>query len=238
MAYCPKCGVEVDNNVKNCPLCDFPIPDIGEEPKGEKRYPLAVNTYPQEHQEKKNRIFYALEIIVAAVFLINMVLYWFIPFNPTITQIIMISSVSLALYLMFCFNYLPVLVNLLGCYFTTLLLGSIIYVIVGGSGDWFVNYAMPIVTILFIDILIFGIIYKKNRHRNQFIYAPVFLIAFSATLCLGIDGVISYNILGHLRFTWSLIVAISGICIIALLMGIYHGVPDRTKAYLKKKLHV
>lgn len=49
---------------------------------------------------------------------------------------------------------------------------------------------------------------------------------------------ISYNILGHLRFTWSLIVAISGICIIALLMGIYHGVPDRTKAYLKKKLHV
>ena len=64
------------------------------------------------------------------------------------------------------------------------------------------------------------------------------MIAFSATLCLGIDGVISYNILGHLRFTWSLIVAISGICIIALLMGIYHGVPDRTKAYLKKKLHV
>lgn len=57
MAYCPKCGVEVDNNVKNCPLCDFPIPDIGEEPKGEKRYPLAVNTYPEDHLEKKNQIF-------------------------------------------------------------------------------------------------------------------------------------------------------------------------------------
>lgn len=238
MAYCPKCGVEVNDNVKNCPLCDFPIPDIGEEISDEKRYPLAVNTYPQDHQEKKNRVFYALEIIVAAIFFITRIVDMIFPLNSVIMQIILFSAIAMALYLLFCFNYLPPFVNVIGCYLTTLLLGSVIYMIVDGSGDWFINYMIPIVTIVFGDILIFGIIYQKNRHRNQFIYVPVFLIAFATLLCLGIDGVISWNLWGNIQFSWSLIVLISGICIIAILMGIYHGIPERTKAYLKKKLHV
>ena len=51
MPYCAKCGVEVENGVKNCPLCKFPIPDIlsGEGKKEEERkYPkLEFRPIPQ-----------------------------------------------------------------------------------------------------------------------------------------------------------------------------------------------
>ncbi|MEG0075138.1 MAG: hypothetical protein RR310_04030 [Eubacterium sp.] len=238
MAYCPKCGVEVDNNVKNCPLCDFPIPDIGEKKVVEKRYPLAVNTYPEDHLEKKNKIFYSLEIIAAAVFFMTLVLCFIFPIDMRLIFVIMISDIAIVFYLLFCFNYLPPWVNILGSYGTTLFISYGIYKIIGGSGNWFTNYVLPITTLLFIDLAIFGFIFLKNRHRNQFIYVPTFIISFTIILTLGIDAIVTWDIYGVLHLSWSLIVAVSGVCVIALLMGIYHGIPEKTKAYLKKKLHV
>lgn len=238
MAYCPKCGIEVNNDVRICPLCDFPIPDIGEDNTPEKRYPLAVNTYPEDHLEKKNTIFYSLEIIAVAVFFMTLIIYLIVPIDPRILQVILISDVGLIFYLLFCFNYLPPWINLLGCYGTTLFLSYGIYKIVGGSGDWFINYVFPIATLLFGDLAVMGVVFLKNRHRNQFIYVPTFIILFTVILALGVDLIVTMDLYGVFHLSWSLIVMVSGIGVIALLMGIYHGVPEKTKAYLKKKLHV
>ena len=54
MPYCAKCGVEVENGVKNCPLCKFPIPDIlsGEEKKDENIQKLKIYTEKSFKREK------------------------------------------------------------------------------------------------------------------------------------------------------------------------------------------
>lgn len=76
MAYCPRCGVQVECDVRKCPLCDFPIPDTGEvcNPDDQK-YPQAINTYPEDHQEKKNKAFFSIGIIALCLLMIIMVIY-------------------------------------------------------------------------------------------------------------------------------------------------------------------
>lgn len=64
MPYCPKCGVEVDNGVENCPLCSFPVPYIDESaPRFTSRYPNAKNDYPKNIQHIKNTAFITMTVI-------------------------------------------------------------------------------------------------------------------------------------------------------------------------------
>lgn len=238
MAYCPKCGVEVDNYVRTCPLCDFPIPDIGEKDTASKRYPMAVNTYENDHQEKKNKIFYSLEIIAFCAFLITGVLLLLFGVHPKIFETLLLSEAAIILYLLFGFWYLPGWLNGIGFYGVTVGFGWGLCLILDSGTGWYFRFMLPVTSLFFLDLFFLAVLYSKNRHRNQFVYVPVSFIAFVIVLTLGIDGIISFQILGRIRFSWSLIVTISGICLIALLMGIYYGVPDKTKAYLKKKLHV
>ena len=238
MAYCPKCGVEVDKGVRNCPLCGFPIPDIGETWDGERRYPLAVNTYPEDHLERKNKIFYSLEILCLAMFFIGLILALVFDHSSRGIQIFLAADVALALDLLFVFGYLPVGLNFAGLYGTTLGLGYFIYRVCGGPVDWFVCYLLPIATVAYLDLNLFWTIYRKNRRKNQFIFVPTIILGFVILLSLGVDATVGYNLLGHFSLGWSLIVSVSGLGIIVVLMGIYYGAPEKTKAYLKKKLHV
>ena len=238
MAYCPKCGVEVDNSVRKCPLCDFPIPDIGEPGSTERRYPLAVNTYPEDHRERKNKIFYSLEILCLALFLIGLVLeIVFGNFSKGI-QIFLIADAAMAFYFLFAFGYFPLWLNFIGMFLTTLGMGFFIYRVIGGTVNWYTHYLIPIAVLAYLDLNLFLFIYRKNRRKNQCIFVPVTILGFTILLTLGIDLTIKYNLTGRFGLGWSLIVAVSGLGIIAVLMGLYYGAPEKTKAYLKKKLHV
>ncbi|MDO4287704.1 MAG: hypothetical protein Q4C55_00825 [Eubacterium sp.] len=238
MAYCPKCGVEVDNDVKNCPLCGFPIPDIGEAGSGERRYPLAVNTYPEDHRERKNKIFYSLEILCLAMLCVGLVLELVFGNFSRGIRIFLAADVALACYLLFAFGYLRPWLNFIGFYLTTLGLGYFIYRSGVNPVDWFTCYLLPIATLAYLDLNLFLFIYRKNRRKNQFIFVPVTILGFTILLTLGIDATVSYNLLGHISLRWSLIVLVSCMAIIVVLMGLYYGAPEKTKAYLKKKLHV
>ncbi|WP_085990961.1 DUF6320 domain-containing protein [Oceanobacillus senegalensis] len=60
MAYCPKCGIEVEGDNRPCPLCSFPIPKVTEENETVARvpkFPQAANPYPAHFRGVLNRIF-------------------------------------------------------------------------------------------------------------------------------------------------------------------------------------
>jgi len=239
MAYCPKCGVEVEHDTKDCPLCDFPIPDVGEQDDTEVcKYPQAINTYKEDHLEKKNIAFFSIGIIVVSLLIILGVIYLVYPWNHALIKYIIVADLSIFAIIFFSLGYLKPKYNLFGVYITVLLTTFSIYLISGSQNNWFLNYAVPIATLLYLDILIFMLIFKHTRHRSQFIYIPSNLILSVIVFCIGLDAIISINYLGILDLTWSLIVAVSGICIIGLLQGIYHQIPEKTRKMLKKKMHV
>jgi hypothetical protein len=242
MAYCPKCGVELDAYIKNCPLCEFPIPDIGEnisteDLKAMEKYPNAINTYRRDYRAIKNKIFFSSLLIVVSSIIILSVLKIIYPGSTKIVNYLVIIIIAFLLYLFFGFLYLKPAYNVIGILLTTIFLTySIDYQV--GEIDWSFSYALPIIIVLYLDITLFRLLYKFSKHKNQFIYLPTVCLLFASILCVGIDGIVTYNLNGKVHLTWSLIVLICGASMAFTLLGIYHGLPDKSKVWLKKKLHV
>lgn len=241
MAYCPKCGVELDSYIKNCPLCEFPVPDIGEdmglEGKGTHKYPNAISTYRRDYRVIKNKIFFSFVLIVISTIIILAVLKLVYPASTHIANYVLIIIIAILFYMFFFFSYLKSAYSVIGILLTTVFLTYAIDYQVGTIG-WAYSYALPIVAILYVDITIFRVLYKVSKHKNQFIYVPSVCLLFISILCVGIDTVISRNIKGNIHLSWSLIVLICGGAIAFTVLGIYHGLPEKSKAWLKRKLHV
>lgn len=239
MAYCPKCGVEVEKNRITCPLCDFPIPDVGEKKEvGGNKYPQAINTYSEDHLGKMNKVFFSIGIIALSMLVILLVIYLIYPSSHQLIKYISIVDLGVFAIIFFSMGYLKSTYNCLGIYITVLLVCFCIYLIGNSPTNWFYDFAFPIATLTYVDIIIFRLMFKSNRHRNQFIYMPTNLILFAIVFSLGLDGIISFHFLGALDLTWSLIVLASGACIIVILQVIYHKIPEKTRHMLKKKMHV
>lgn len=239
MAYCPKCGVEVEHDVKNCPLCDFPIPNVDDEydPQGSK-YPQAINTYYEDHLGKKNKAFFSISIIAVSMVIILGVISLIYPWNHMLLKYIGLADISIFAIIFFSMGYLKPNYNFLGAYVTVVITCLCAYLIGGSQNGWFLNYALPIVSLVYLDISLFRFIFKHTRQKSQLIFIPSNLILFVIVLAIGIDAIISLNFLGTLHLTWSLVVGVSGICIIILLQTIYHRIPEKTRKMLKKKMHV
>lgn len=239
MPYCPKCGVEVENDVLNCPLCDFPVPDVdGSRSKGVSKYPRAVNTYMQDHLAKKNIAFFTVLIIGISVLIILGIIELIYSDAHPVIGYLAVGDVAIVALVFFALGYLKIWFNLLGAYITVILAALAIYFLIGNESGWFFNFAFPIVTLLFLDIYIFVFVFRTTRHRNRFIFIPTNIILFAIVFSLGIDGIISYHFEGWIHLTWSLIVAVSGGAIIVILQGLYIKLPEKTKQMLNKKLHM
>ncbi|MBC7961241.1 MAG: hypothetical protein H7X94_15390 [Vallitaleaceae bacterium] len=242
MAYCPKCGVELDNYIKNCPLCDFPIPNTLDpssqiEEDALKKYPHAININRKDQMIMKNKIFFSFLVVVISAVIILAILKLIYPHSAIVADYAMLTFIALLFYMFFLFGYLKFGFNLIGLALTTLFITySIDYQM--ESVSWFLNFALPIVSVIYVDALIFFFLYKKSRKRNQFVYVPSLSLLFLSILCMGIDGVISHELRGTLRLSWSLIVLISSSAITIILLGVYHGIPEKSKTWLKRKLHV
>jgi len=239
MAYCPKCGVEVEDDMKSCPLCDFPIPDVnaGKYPQDPK-YPQAINTYDEDHLGKKNKAFFSISIIAASIMLIIGVIYLVYPWNHVLLKYIALADLSIFAMVFFAMGYLKPNYNFLGAYITVVVTCLSVFLILGSQTNWFLSYAFPIATLVYLDVSLFRFVLKHTLHKSQFIFIPTNLILFVIVLAIGIDGIISLNVLGSIVLSWSLIVAVSGFCIIVLLQTIYHRIPEKTRRMLKNKMHV
>jgi hypothetical protein len=239
MAYCPKCGVEVERGVKQCPLCDFPIPDVNEKEAPENsKYPQAINTYSEDHLGKKNLAFFSLGTIAVSLVAIIGVVYMIYPWNHVLLKYIALSIVSIFVIVFFAMNYLKPNYNFLGAYVTVVVTCFCIYKISESQNGWFLSYALPIASLLYLGISLFRFVYNHTRHKSKFVFIPTNLIIFVILMSIGLDTIISLNVTGRLELTWSLIVAVSGTCIIIILQTIYHRIPEKTRKIIRKKMHI
>ncbi len=237
MAYCAKCGVEVENGVKKCPLCKFPIPDIlvGEEKREQERnYPKAENIYREEIQKRKNQVFYSIFVSFAVALIVF--LFIKIKYDFKIVNYFILSSAFIILYLFLFFGYIKINYSVVAISITTLCFTWFLNRFTGG--EWYIKYAMPIIIMSTLDFYFILYLYRANKFRNKFIYIPVFLLSYSAILCISVNIIIIYVKKGVISITWSGIVAGVNIAIIFIMLGIYHKMPEKLRITLKKKFHI
>ena len=239
MPYCAKCGIEVDKKEKNCPLCQFPIPYIEglEDEHEEEAFPIAQNIYPDRVIILKHKIFLTIIIVLLASVPILLAIKAFIPSTANGIHYALISIAATIFCVYFLFGYLSLHKNILGISLTTILLTYLLDA-ADHKMTWFYNVALYIILLATLIVLIYTYLYKRSKHRNQFVYIPTYILSAIGLLTVAMESVVSYRINDKIQLTWSLIVLGSTFGVCLLLLGLYHGLPDNVKAKLKRKLHI
>lgn len=242
MAYCSRCGVELESHVQSCPLCDFPVPNelvkIEDVPTA---YPAAVNAYENETQIIRNKIFYTYFMVSIAGIAIAMVLDRLYNLRPPVQMMLQYGVLILIasdVMLFFLLGYVKNITRmLLGLGITSLILCYALDA-VNPPLTWSMTYATPIIiatTIIFIAVTI---LYKKSAHTNHFIFIPIYICVALSLLLPIIEGVISFNLRQGLKLSWSIIAMISLLGFSGILSGLYFKLPDYIKERLIRLFHV
>jgi hypothetical protein len=242
MAYCPKCGVELEKNRVECPLCNCKIPKIDND-EGDHAYdnvtsltfPKPENLFPAKLIDIRKKTFYAVSIFI----LINVLLYIGILFlrdsfgigNGFVLGIIVSIWIYLTVFLGMIKNRKAAIILFI---VNTFVFTFLVDIMINGLG-WFIPVFVPS-TILFSILLVLMTVYVRVRKKTTVnIMFPV-TISIS-TFLIGFEAIVSRWLNDQVVLTWSVFLSIEIIGLCLLLLFFYHRIPAKTVSKLRKKLH-
>ncbi len=237
MPYCSKCGVEVDNNVRKCPLCDFSIPIIEiEENEYIDRFPLPQNIYPKKVKRRKRKAFIIISVIFLSV--IGLILFQNITASGKLAwaKYSIVSVIAAWIYLYFFFGFIPNFrISLIGVSTNTIILLFFIDVF-NGKLEWIVSIGFPCVFMGALEIII--IAYLIERTKKKGLNIVTYILLSIALYCIGIEAFISLYTKEYVKLYWSIIVTIALTPLSILFIYLHYGLPEKYKIKLKRKFHI
>ena len=257
MPYCSKCGVEVNDDVKECPLCFLPIqqfPDETAEEPSKKKYPdrtdKQVNgrTYPDHEVESptkrilthKEKLIRAWEIIgVSLLIPFLIVTFTNLIINTTITWA-KFPMIALMLVWLLCtfplvFTKRPVIV-IIGIAIS--LIGFL--VLVDYFDNWSINWvhilAIPIIALVL--TLSIAVVIPSVKVKNKGMNIAAFILFAVGLLNLGLDLIISIH--EGISVSWSLFVLVPTFIVGGFLMYMHYRFTKDTdfKTKIKAKFQM
>jgi hypothetical protein len=207
MAYCARCGVEVEAGVLACPLCALPVPRFDDEPDdgAAPRYPsdLLPPEPPSGHAVRM-----ALWATLSALFLVSFLVVVAVNLIWTGGSLtwagFAMASIGLAwaimtlILLLFRWPWIVVVSS----YPPVVGFLALVDVFSGGF-EWFLPLGLPIATAFFIVPVVSLVLWMVWRDHGTNHLAV--LLALVAMLCVGIDLMAS-RYLGDLELSWSIVV--------------------------------
>jgi hypothetical protein len=243
MPYCPECGVEVDSNIKNCPLCDIVIPVLKVREQNRDYQKVNPLKFPEPENfnkgyfiDLKRKTFFA----ISSLFMINIFYLLGIQFLrlKIIPVLIFISLILLSLWIyLFCFfgfvknRKLLLVIVILNSFLFTFLIDFF-----NKGPGWFIPVFVPS-TILGSFIVMITAVIIRQKKKKSFSLLFYISIALSAFL-IGIEGITSNYLNNKITFSWSIIMSLEIITFSLLLIFYYLKLPQRVISKLKKKLHI
>ena len=208
MPYCSRCGVEVDEIVLNCPLCQTPVQKINDQGLPQHPYPeKAAGSPPLPPLSLGEKMGIARTIttigflipllfVTAIDYFMNMSITWSAIVDTSLLGIWIITITCLFSwkkpYFLSFFIHLDLVVFLF-----------VLTLIVGGS-HWMVRVGIPI-TICSSIIVWFTLYIIRRIRKKGALVAGVILLAI-AMLCGAIDLILGIQREGIPKLGWSLIV--------------------------------
>jgi hypothetical protein len=244
MPYCPKCGVQVDNNRDKCPLCSMIIPKIEEAIEDtESREQHLLNRYLIK--QKENRIrwrearFFVYTGIAISLIILSFIFgiqdYYFSG-NLSWSKYVIIGNMTALISLFFILKFIPFFIpNFIGLGLTT---AGLLYILdnMNGKLDWFWDLGLVICINTMVWSLILRHIIRHSHRRGLNIPAYTLFAVALASLSLQIIGNLYKGVPIHL--TWSIPIISSLIPLGGLLLVIHlllsRGIQDK----LKRRFHL
>ena len=207
MPYCSKCGVEVDDFIENCPLCNTPIQKFSD---GE----VPVHHYPVEHSISINHIEIDTNILFQTWMIFSVLL--FTPFFVILTISIQLKALttwagyplSSLIAAWICVTFLIFFLKKTLVFSTGIMItiGCLLFAfdIFNGKIEWFFTVGLPLLILFFILSVIVILVSIKTREKGLNIGA--FILIASGIFCLGMDILLNLFFYGKYLPTWSLVV--------------------------------
>lgn len=237
MAYCPKCGVKVEQDDRPCPLCGFKIPKISNAKKTvEPNFPSATSQNSNHVRRILNRVFVFISLLV----LVSISLMFYINFelDGRFTWSLYSGISVLAgwgiLYLTF--GYVKKYYNIILIAAADILVLCLVLDLLSDGLDWFFPLAFPII----IGTAVVGISYV-SLIRTQFVrgfnIVGFFFLAL-VVLLMWINFFIG-NHSGELSiFKWLIITGLQLLPIGLIMIYVRYGLPERIKQKISRRFHL
>ncbi len=236
MAYCARCGVELDKTVKLCPLCGYAVPsDLYQE--GEAKFPEAIASYDERSRKRKVRI----GIVTSFIFIL-LILTLFLSNYKSSHELSWAKSTNISLFLV----WISILILLrykkgkeywtATKFFAILLVFFILLDLKDGVLSGAVGLQLSLVIFIYVFILIAIYLYKRLGTKNIFLIIALYLI-MGEILLMFIDIAVGIYLYESVRVSFSLytLIPMVGLCVLSLYF--HHDMADELKESVKRKLH-
>lgn len=228
MAYCPKCGVEI--NSKRCPICSYVIKsDIYKS-----NLNVEVNEKKELHLSKKDKYklfavstyFFSILIMglnITIDILLNEKVTWSV--FPTIPLLTMSFITTVAIYVKGILKAI--------CIFLFTLLMLLLLDLYIPEANFFLKVSLPIVCIS--SLLSLGIVLLSKKSKRIGANLAGYIILSIAILTISIEVIVQMFNHSEVRLSWSLITSVSLTPIAVFLLYIHYILSKRIN--LKKIFH-
>lgn len=236
MSYCVNCGVELEQSLKQCPLCNTPVINPREmmREKQSKKLPPFPEEKGQVEMVKRKDVAILLTTVMVATSvvcgLLNLLVYSARPWSLAVIGACILLWVIL----------IPVAIYTGQPIYTSVLLdglGTAIYLymltFLSGSKEWFWRLGMPIVVLITLvaEFLVICLTMLPRSFLTNALYSFTVLAAF----CIGLEILIDRYIRGAAELGWSAIVLT--VCIIVNITIITLLSRKRLRNAVRKRLH-
>jgi hypothetical protein len=233
MTVCRRCGVELEDGITICPLCQTSVfADKNESP--------IVQTELYEHhpipEEKKHLLQRILWQVTSILLLSGIIATLIIDFAIHKTMTWSVFPVSICLII---FSYASLLAFwhtktvyqfLTGCFISTLLLMVLNFWL--HDNPWIIKLAVPLLlTVNTVAVLLTIII---NSIKTKGLNVLAFTFVAIAVLCIAIEAIISFYLENSIHLRWSAIVAACLLPVTAAIVFMYFRTrknPDLQKIF-------
>lgn len=231
MSYCVNCGVELDNSILKCPLCDTPVinPNVLKNEQSSPAFPERINI-PAPSKHKYSAIIISVLLLIPNVICLitNLI------FNPTVLWSIYVISSSLLFWFLFVFPFImkrkfPYLIVLIDAIATAAYI-FIFYYYNSAQTGWFWKLAVPLDVGVFLCVGLLVAFFSKPRTKTR---SAIALFTALTSICVFICLIINLYAYSIVATYITLIIGAS--CLILLIFFIAVEKNDKLHSWLSRK---
>jgi hypothetical protein len=220
MSYCTNCGVELEEDLTNCPLCGYAPgkTNISEKEERSEYYPSDIiilhKKETRTHIWELSGIITFSAIIVCTI--VDLVIHKSLSWSLFADTSVLASWICLTLILLAFKKYFIIIPGLL----TTILAMLFIFDLISPPVNWFYGIGLPITIALFVAVSIVIILWKVANLKGFNILAIAFLVL--SGFCIISEVFIDNYLSGRVDIRWSAIVSVSILPIALVLLFVHY----------------
>ncbi len=245
MSYCVNCGVELEQNARECPLCNTPVLNPREQMlQGRQEKPITgknaegISAFPKEKGQvetvKRKDLGLLLTMVilasVATCGILNLLVFDGAPWSLAVIGACVILWVFM-IPVVIC-TRLPIYVSLL---FDGGAVALYLYMLtfLAGGDEWFLGLGLPVTVLVTVTAELVTLCIL--RLPRSFLTVALYLFTALGLLCMGLEMLIRHYLEARIFLTWSAVVLT--ICTILDIAVITMLSRRRLRNEVRRRLH-